>query len=150
MWSHETSIEVDTDRDRLWALFADVDGWTKWNAGIERIELRGPFASGTEFLMQPPGMDPFVSTLAAVRPGESFTDITVLDDTTVRVHHGLHALTGHRTRVTYRAEVTGPAEAEIGPMVTEDFDDVLNALKQLAESSRAANEDRTPGRDGSA
>ena len=133
MWSHETSIDVNAPRDRLWALFADVDGWTGWNAGIERIELRGPFANGTEFLMQPPGMNPFVSTLDAVQPGEGFTDITVLDGTTVRVHHVLQALLGNRTRVTYRAEVTGPAEAEIGPMVTADFDDVLKALKQLAE-----------------
>jgi hypothetical protein len=124
---------VDRNGGRIRALFADVIGWTNWNAGIERIELRGPFANGTEFLMQPPGMDPFVSTLSAVQPGESFTDITVLDGTTVQVHHSLYALAGNRTRVTYRAEVTGPAEAEIGPMVTGDFDDVLRALKQLAE-----------------
>lgn len=133
MWAYETSIDVDAGRDRLWALLADVDGWTRWNAGIERIELRGPFADGTEFLMQPPGMEPFTSRLAEVRPGESFTDVTELDGTTVRVHHRLHALDGNRTRVTYRAEVTGPAEAEVGPMVTEDFGEVLRSLKRLAE-----------------
>lgn len=133
MWTDETSIEIHAGTDRVWALLADVDGWTRWNAGIDRIELRGPFANGTTFLMQPPGMDAFTSTLEEVRPGVGFTDVTVLDGTTVRVFHGLQALDDRRTRVTYRAEVTGPEEAGIGPMVTADFGDVLASLKRLAE-----------------
>ena len=40
--------------------------------------------------------------------------MTVLDGTTVRVHHRLLALDGGRTPVTFRAEVTGPAADEVG------------------------------------
>ncbi len=133
MWTDETSVEVNAGPDRLWSLFEDVNAWATWNAGIERIELRGPFADGTEFMMKPPGMEPFVSTLLNVRSREGFSDVTVLDATTVKVDHILTPLANHRTRVTYRAEVTGPEETELGPMVTADFPDVLNALRRLAE-----------------
>lgn len=138
MWTNETSIDVEADHSRLWAVFLDVAGWKRWNAGIARIELRGPFEDGTEFLMQLPGMEPFTSLLVNVRPGESFTDVTELDGTTVRVHHRLLPLDGGRTRVTYCAEVTGPAAAEVGPMVTEDFGNVLRSLKRLAEEGSDA------------
>lgn len=135
MWTFETSIEVKATRETLWALFADVEGWPRWNAGIERIELRGPFQSGSSFTMQPPGMEPFISTLADVRQGESFTDVTALGDTVVRVFHGLRALEDGRMRVTYRAEVGGPEAHEIGPMVTADFADVLASLRDMAEAT---------------
>ena len=135
MWINETSVEIAAGLDRLWSLFADVEGWPSWNAGIERIELRGPFVDGTQFMMQPPGMEPFVSTLAHVRSGHSFSDVTVLGGTTVTVHHSLAALDDHRTRVTYVVEVTGPAESELGPIVTADFGDVLASLRRRAEQS---------------
>ena len=141
MWKYETGIEVEAGRDKLWALLSDVDGWMRWNAGIERIELRGAFANGTEFLMQPPGMEPLTGTLVDVQPGESFTDVTVLNGTIVQVHHGLYSLSEHRTRVTYRAEVIGPAEADIGPMVTGDFNEVMVSLKRLAEELRIAGDE---------
>ncbi len=121
MWTYQTEIDVAAKPQTLWALFADVAGWPKWNAGIETIDLRGPFANGSEFTMKPPSVDGFVTTLADVREGQSFTDVTVIDGTTVRVFHGLTPLGTGGTRVTYRAEVTG------------DFDDVLAALKRTAE-----------------
>ena len=71
MWVGEASIDVTPGIGRLWALFTDVEGWTRWNAGIERIELRGPFADETQFLMQPPGIKPFTSQLRNVRPAKA-------------------------------------------------------------------------------
>lgn len=140
MWTYETSTDVQAGRERLWELFADVNGWGRWNAGIERVELLGPFATGTSFRMQPPGMDPFLSTLADVRTGESFTDVTALGEITVRVFHGLQALGDERTRITYRAEVSGPDAETIGRMVTADFDEVLVALKAAAEREGTSGE----------
>ena len=34
MWKHEESIVTSASPARIWALFADVPGWKKWNAGI--------------------------------------------------------------------------------------------------------------------
>jgi hypothetical protein len=133
MWTHEESIDITATPACIWQLFADVPGWKAWNAGIERIELHGPFAMGTTFTMQPPGVDAFVSTLIDVQEHAGFTDETVVDETRVIVEHRIEPLASGLSRVVYSTRVTGPDAEEIGPMVTGDFGDVLRALKGLAE-----------------
>ena len=133
MWTDTASIATTVPPNVLWRLFEDVANWTSWNAGIARIALDGPFASGSTFEMQPPGMDAFTSTLRDVRPDAGFTDETVLDGTRFLVSHELQPLPGGGTRVTYSIQVDGPDADTLGPMVTADFPDVLAALKALAE-----------------
>jgi uncharacterized protein YndB with AHSA1/START domain len=133
MWTHEESIEIRATPARVWALFADVAGWKTWNAGIERIELHGAFATGSTFTMQPPGADAFVSTLIDVRAHEGFTDETVIDDTRVIVEHRIHPTASGDVRVTYSTRITGPSAEAFGPMVTGDFGEVLRGLKVVAE-----------------
>jgi len=135
MWTRADTIETHATPARVFALFADVARWKDWNAGIESIELHGPFAAGTQFTMQPPGQDAITNTLIAVAPDEGFTDETVVDDTRVLVHHRLTALPNGGTRIEYATEITGPQSAEIGALVTADFPDVLAALKRLAEAT---------------
>jgi hypothetical protein len=135
MWTHEESIETTAAPARVWALFADVARWKDWNAGIESIELHGPFVTGASFTMRPPGQDALSSTLIEVKANESFIDETVVDETRVLVRHKLVPLPSGRTRIIYSTEISGPDAAEIGPMVTNDFPDVLAALKKLAEQS---------------
>jgi len=134
MWSHEESIEIAASPARIWSLLSDVPGWKRWNAGIEEIHIHGPFAVGTRFTMQPPGQDAFESTLLDVRPGEVFTDETVIEGNRILVHHRIHPLAEARCRVSYATEIEGPNAAEFGPPVTGDFPDVLAALKRLAEA----------------
>ncbi len=133
MWTHEESIDITATPARIWRLFADVPGWKSWNAGIERIELHGPFTTGATFTMQPPGMDAFVSTLIDVQEHTGFTDETVVDDTRVIVEHRIESQASGQSRVVYSTRITGPDAEEIGPMVTGDFGDVLRALKEMAE-----------------
>ena len=137
MWTHEESIEIAATPRRIWELFADVDGWRQWNAGIEHIEIQGPFAVGTTFSMKIPSGDVFTSLLLDVREHACFVDETIIDDTRVVVRHEIHAEPSGNTRVTYATEITGPNASEFGPLVTGDFGDVLRALKQLAEAPDA-------------
>jgi hypothetical protein len=62
MWTHKDSIETAANPTRVWQLFADVARWKEWNAGIESIEMHGPFSTGTTFIMQPPGQEALTST----------------------------------------------------------------------------------------
>jgi len=137
MWTSTTSIATTASPQALWRLFEDVAGWTNWNAGIERIALRGRFASGSTFDMQPPGMEAFTSTLRDVRPDAGFVDETVLDGTRFLVSHELHPLPAGGTRVSYTIRVEGPDAATLGPVVSADFPEVLAALKALAERACA-------------
>jgi len=132
MWQRDFSLGIAATPAAVWRLFADVDGWTAWNAGIERIAIHGPFAAGTAFEMQPPGQEPFTSTLVEVRENELFEDETVVGDIRVRVAHRIEAQAAG-CRVTYSACVWGPGEAEVGEMITADFPEVLKALAALAE-----------------
>ena len=133
MWTDTASIVTTASPQALWRLFEDVAGWTRWNAGIERIALHGPFATGSTFDMQPPGMEAFTSKLHDVRPNAGFVDETVLDGTRFLVSHELQPLPSGGTRVTYSIRVEGPEAATLGPLVTADFPEVLAALKALAE-----------------
>ncbi len=133
MWNHEASIEASAAPEKIWQLFADVPGWKQWNAGIEKIELFGDFAKGSTFSMQPPGSDPFTSTLVDVQENVAFTDETVIEGTRILVSHQLVPLATGGTRIVYRTEISGDAAEEFGPMVTGDFASVLAELKGLAE-----------------
>lgn len=133
MWTHEETIETSASPVRVWKIFTDVARWKDWNAGIETIQIHGPFEVGATFTMQPPGQDAINSTLIEVEPNEGFTDETVVDETRVLVSHKLVPLPSGKTKIIYSTEITGPGSAEFGPMVTSDFADVLANLKKLAE-----------------
>src|SRR3954462_6204143 len=131
-WQAEHSIQTSAAPERIWAIFKDVPGWKAWNAGIEQIELEGPFATGTWFSMTPPGQDALRTKLIDVREGQHFIDETQVGDLVITVAHRIERVTGNVTRIVYAAEARGPGAAEIGPAIAADFPDVLAALVALA------------------
>ena len=136
-WQTQFSIETAASPEAVWALFRDVQGWPRWNAGIETIALEGPFAAGTSFLMKPPGQDALRSTLTEVRENECFVDETQIGDLVITVEHRIEPLSPSRTRITYCVDARGSGAAEIGPMVSADFPEVLAALVAAAEGARS-------------
>jgi hypothetical protein len=135
MWTQEYSVEASASPSSVWKLLSDVTTWSAWNAGVERIELTGAFATGSVFKMTVPGApEAFTSRLLDVRVNDGFTDETVVGDTIVLVHHRLSALPSGGTNITYRAEVSGPDADEVGPQISADFPQVLAALRVAAES----------------
>src|SRR4051794_19994254 len=136
-WQTQFSIETAASAEAIWAQFRDVEGWVRRNAGIESITLEGPFAAGTSFVMKPPGEDAIRSVLIDVRENECFVDETRIGDLVIEVAHRIERLAPSRTRITYAVEARGPGAAEIGPMVSADFPDVLAALVKAAEGARS-------------
>ena len=68
MWTASTRIATTASPQALWRLFEDVAGWTAWNAGIERVALHGPFASGSAAATLGPLLTPdFPEMLAALK-----------------------------------------------------------------------------------
>jgi uncharacterized protein YndB with AHSA1/START domain len=131
-WHGEHTLEVPASPEALWSLLRDVAGWPAWNGGVERIELEGPFADGTWFTMKAPGQEAFRSQLLEVRENERFVDETQVGDLVVRVTHRLERLGERRTRVVYAVEAVGPDASEVGPTISSDFPQVLEALSALA------------------
>ncbi|HEY2095862.1 MAG TPA: SRPBCC family protein, partial [Pseudonocardia sp.] len=136
MWVYEHSVETSAAPDAIWRLWADVEHWGTWNADIDSIEIRGPFATGTEITMTPPGQDPVQLRVAELTEREMFVDEAEIDGLLLRTIHRLDRLDAHRTRVVYRMEITGPAADELGrqlgPAITADWPDTVAALARAA------------------
>jgi uncharacterized protein YndB with AHSA1/START domain len=137
MWEYEHSVETTAAREALWQHWSDMATWPQWNAGIDTIDVEGPFAVGTAFTMTPPGDEPIRMRLVEIKPGESFTDEMDAGDFVVRTQHRLEPTATGLTRIVYRTEITGEAAGhigpELGPQITADFPEVLAALAKLAE-----------------
>jgi uncharacterized protein YndB with AHSA1/START domain len=137
MWEAEHSIETSAAPEQIWRLWAHVAQWPTWNGDIERIELDGPFASGSRIVMTPVGEEPVELRIAEATEPELFVDEADLGEIVVRTLHRVEPLDGERARVTYRMEITGPAAdtlgPEIGPKISADFPETLAALIDRAE-----------------
>ena len=137
VWAVEHSIETSVTAQAVWQLWADVERWPEWNAGVEQIELRGPFAVGSTVLMTPPGDERVELRITEAAEPELFVDEADGGDFVVRTTHRVERLGAERSRITYRMEIIGPAAEtvgpEIGPEISGDFPEVLAALAARAE-----------------
>ena len=135
MWEYENAVETTAAPEAIWRLWSDVENWGTWNAEIEKIEINGPFAPGTQILMTPPGDDPIPLVIAEAVENESFVDQARFGDLLLRTTHRIDADQG-RTRVVYRMEITGSgadeAGPEIGPGITADWPETMAALVKMA------------------
>lgn len=137
MWSIDVIGRSSASPARVYELLSEPDTWSEWNAGVARIVMHGPFASGTTAVMVLPDGTALPFTLAWVEPGRGFEDVTEVPDAgvVVRVRHDLSAKDGG-TEILYRCEVDGPDDvaAEVGVAVSSDFHEVIAALAARAEA----------------
>ena len=137
MWEYQHSIETAATPEAVWRLWADVDNWAVWNAEIEKIEIDGPFAVGSQITMTPPGDEPVLLRIAEAVEGELFVDEARFDTLVLRTTHRIEPLGQDRIRVVYRMEISGAGSDEagpqIGPAVTADWPDTMAALARLAQ-----------------
>ncbi|UNO41160.1 SRPBCC family protein [Streptomyces sp. MST-110588] len=136
MWEYEHSVETGAAPEAIWRLWADVENWGTWNAEIEKIEIDGPFATGTHITMTPPGDDPVLLRIAEAVENERFVDEARFGDLVLRTTHRIDHTDDDRIRVVYRMEITGPGAEEagprIGPGITADWPDTMASLVELA------------------
>jgi len=137
MWSTEHSVETTAAPETIWKLWTDVGDWPRWNADLERAELTGAFAPGSEITMFPREDDPIELIIAEADEPERFVDQADLGPVVVRTAHRVERLGPDRSRIVYRMEITGPEAdtlgPQIGPEITSDFPDVLAKLAAVAE-----------------
>jgi hypothetical protein len=137
MWSIEHSIETTAAPAEIWQLWADVPSWPQRNVDIERIELEGPFASGSRIVMTPLGDDPIELRIAEAREPELFIDEADFGEVVIRTIHRMDPVGKQLARITYRMEITGPQSEtlgpQIGPEISGDFPQTLAALVARAE-----------------
>jgi uncharacterized protein YndB with AHSA1/START domain len=136
MWTAAHSIETSAAPEAIWRLWADVPRWPEWNADLARAELEGEFRAGSTIRMTSNDGDSVELRIAAAVEQELFVDEADLGSVTVRTTHRVEPLDADRRRIVYRMEITGPEAdtvgPELGPQISGDFPEVLQALAALA------------------
>jgi uncharacterized protein YndB with AHSA1/START domain len=137
VWAVEHTMETSATAEAVWQLWADVERWPEWNAGVERIELQGPFEVGSTILMTPPGDDTVELRITEASEPELFVDEADGGDFVVRTTHRVERVDSQGSRITYRMEISGPTADTVGPEIgheiSGDFPQVLAALAARAE-----------------
>jgi hypothetical protein len=138
-YTYTHTVEADVEAEAVWELYADVSTWPSWDSQAELVTRGGPFAAGTTGTMKFRGQEPLDYRLTKVVPGREFVDETPLGELVVRVSHLLEPLGPGRLRITYAAEIDGPADqaAQLGPMITADFPDTIARLVSIAARDRS-------------
>jgi Polyketide cyclase / dehydrase and lipid transport len=132
VWTTEHSIETTVSPEAIWRAWAAVDRWPEWNSDIERISLAGPFAQGATIAMTPRGQETVELRIAEAVEGELFVDEADVGGTVVRTTHRIDRVGDDRFRVVYRLEADGPAAEQLGPAVSADFPETIDALVEHA------------------
>lgn len=145
VWSHEHTAETALAPEQIWAVLSDIDHWAVWDTSLETVELLGPFAVGTEVAMTPTGQDQIRSVIVEIVENERYGDRTVFGDVTLQFSHHLIRRPDGGTHLRHRLEITGPGAdqtgPELGPAITADFPEAMEALIRQA----AAAADAPPG-----
>lgn len=133
MYTFEHTAETTASADAVWALYADVNAWLRWDHGLDAIVLDGPFEAGVTGRITPKGMGELPFVLTRVEPGRRFDDETPAMGHVLRFIHVIEPLAEGGARVTHRVEIEGPAADEMGPNVTGDTPEAVAALVAMAE-----------------
>ncbi len=138
MWKYEHMIETEASAEAIWSLYSDVSTWTKWDTGIEDVELSGSFCDGSFGSITPRGQRALIFKLVEVREKECFTDETEIPGAgvTIRFTHRLQTLENGKTRVIHQVMMIGPAADklghQIGPEITSEIPKTMQALATVA------------------
>jgi polyketide cyclase/dehydrase/lipid transport protein len=133
LWETEHTLTTEATPEAVFAVWADVEGWPRWDASLIATTLDGPFAAGTTGTLHPQGMpEPVAFTITAVDEGAGFADETRLGPLVLRFTprvepHG----TGAQITVAIAAE--GPDADRVGPAVATDLPESVAALAAAAQ-----------------
>jgi hypothetical protein len=141
MWVYEHTAETAASPAAVWQVLRNLDEWGAWDTSLEWVRLQGPFQVCSQVVMKPKGQDPITSVIVEAAENRVYADETNFGDVTLRFSHTLEPLPSGGTQVTHRLEITGPAAdsmgPELGPAITADFPEAMDALLTRAEAAQA-------------
>ena len=136
MWSTEYSTETDLTAPAIWAALSDLHHGMALDGNSDRFELHGPFAVGTELTVTPQGQGSFRSTIIELTENSVYADRTEFGGLILTFRHMLAPLAGGGTRVTHELVIDGDDAGtmgpELGPQISADFPEAMNALLAAA------------------
>ncbi|HET7902825.1 MAG TPA: SRPBCC family protein [Candidatus Nanopelagicales bacterium] len=132
-WTH--TVTTSATPEQVWPLYAEVGRWLEWDSGLQGVTLEGPFAVGSRGTLQVEGQPPLAWELIEVTDNASFTDVTEIPGVaTLTFVHRIEAR-AEGSAIVHEVRIEGPAAAQLGPMVTSDTPEAMEALARLASGA---------------
>ena len=127
MWTKTHSIVTrQVTKEQLWKLFANVNDWHKWDAGVEYARMDGKFEKGNHFLLKPKKGPEVKIELAEVVENRKFVDLTKFPFAKMYGEHTFEE-TPDGLKITTTMKVEGPLGFLWRKIVAED---IVNALPE--------------------
>jgi hypothetical protein len=138
MAEYGTSVVSTAPADKVWKIWSDTSTWGNWNPNVSRMELHGPFATGSTAIMHTKAGQHHKMRLVDVQPGRTFVlETNVIPGTTFRFNCKVDPV-GAETKISQTVEVKGPLGflgGMLGPGVSKDFAALLSNLAKEAEAA---------------
>lgn len=106
------SATGQADIRKIWQLYVDTASWSRWDKSVKAVRLAGPFAEGTQGVMEMQAGPSLPFRLSELVEGQSFTVTAALGPLTVSFGHLLQAEAAGLT-ITHSVEVQGEDERQV-------------------------------------
>jgi hypothetical protein len=138
-WDYAPSVQTTAAPEAVWRQYEDVASWPEWKHGIERVELDGPFASGTTGQLAVTGRPAMPYRIVSADPCKGYVSETELGEGVhLRIEHVLAELPDGGTRITHRVNVPRAAldlfGHEFSPALNDGIRQTLRSLADRIES----------------
>lgn len=135
----EHRIAVATAPGPVFALYADVAGWPRWDPDTKASSLNGPFAVGSRGTLTPAKGNTVPMVVTFADPARGFTVESRIPLLLRMVfEHELIARGPSQTEAVHRVTLSGPLSWLIGPAMKRQLDAglpiTLARLKRLAQT----------------
>ncbi len=79
MRQFSVTTDIAAPPERVWEVMSDIDRWNEWTPGVTSVTRLGsePFAVGTRVLIRQPKLPPAFWTVTDIKPGQSFSWVSV-------------------------------------------------------------------------
>lgn len=126
-------------REQIWALWADLEGWPKWDDNLEWVKPDGGLKQGEFAKLKPKGAKVVAFEFVEVDAPNGFVDITLLPQTKMRMEHRLTDAEGGGLTVYQRVSFSGPLGSLFGYVIgrgmKRDMPGAMRKLISMAEAS---------------
>jgi hypothetical protein len=137
----EHSVLVDTAPERLFALYADVAYWNRWDPDTKASSIHGSFQTGTTGSLTPARGNTVSMLLTSVVPNRSFTVEVKVPLFRMVFEHELQPVQ-EATKVIHRVTFSGALSFLLGRVIGSQLNRglpvTLAKLKAAAEATIGA------------
>jgi hypothetical protein len=126
-------------REQIWAIWQDLEGWPKWDDGLDWVKPEGPLEAGTFAKLKPKGAKVVAFEFVEVDAPNGFVDVTLLPQAKMRMEHRLRDADDGGLELYQSVEFSGRLARVfnfiIGRGMKRDMPVAMQSLLRLAEAS---------------